>query len=140
MDKEKKVEQENIINKTMFKDLPKGTTHSQNDGCGEPTHNSKSEARIEWIIDDIVHDLEAFDFNSEEVRNIVRQKLTQIYQAGRDSVKGCSLQGYRATREEVIREVEEKFTELFNKYHEDKEIAPPPLLSMILYLKGLKDK
>lgn len=25
-----------------FKDLPAGTTHYQNDGCGEPEHNDKS--------------------------------------------------------------------------------------------------
>lgn len=30
----------------MFKDLPEGKTHSENDGCGEPAHNAVSSVSV----------------------------------------------------------------------------------------------
>lgn len=34
----------------MFKDLPEGQTHSENDGCGEKEHNAPKKEKMEkWI-------------------------------------------------------------------------------------------
>ena len=38
----------------------------------------------------------------------------------------------KAERKEILK----RFEELFDKYHEDKKIAPPPLLSIIIELRN----
>ena len=41
------------------------------------------------------------------LRTFAEKIWKEAHQEGRDSIKGCSLQGYRATREEVIGEIEQ---------------------------------
>lgn len=55
----------------MFKDLPEGQTHYENDGCGEPSHNKHMEPKQltqdekeQRVLENILNVLQAIELQS----------------------------------------------------------------------------